>query len=76
MEGFTTLLHECLTSVDLILRKRLNWLLIFAPIAILGKSGLLGESSCFVLAGLALIPLAEVRERFCCLLVHLVSLCR
>ena len=26
----------------------------------MGKGGLLGEASCFVLAGLALIPLAEV----------------
>lgn len=66
MDGFTTLLHECLSSVDLILRKRLNWLLIFAPLAILGKGGSLGESSCFVLAGLALIPLAEVRDKFYC----------
>ena len=55
-----TLREECLTSVDRILRKRLNWLLLLAPLAMMGKGGLLGGASCFVLAGLALIPLAEV----------------
>ena len=60
MDTLQTLRHEVLISVDLILRKRLNWLLIFAPVAMMGKGGLLGEASCFVLAGLALIPLAEV----------------
>ena len=61
-----TLRHEILTSTDLILRKqKLNYLLFFAPLAIIGKSlEWFGESSCFVLAGLALIPLAEVRSRF------------
>ncbi|KAL7522424.1 hypothetical protein ACHAWX_007110 [Stephanocyclus meneghinianus] len=59
MNRFDNLRQECLLSTELIFRKKLNWLLVFAPIAILGKSGLLGESSCFVLAGLALIPLAE-----------------
>eukprot|EP01082_Thalassiosira_pseudonana_P004929 g4582.t1.1.5e174189 g4582 g4582.t1 contig15:1336078-1337697(-) len=51
--------QECLASTELIFRKKLNWLLVFAPIALMGKSGWLGESTCFVLAGLALIPLAE-----------------
>jgi hypothetical protein len=61
MGKFHNLRCELLSSTNLIMRKKLNWLLVFAPIAIMGKSGLLGESSCFVLAGLSLIPLAEVR---------------
>lgn len=36
----------------------------------MGKSGLLGESTCFVLAGLALIPLAEVRYHIYCLWIY------
>ena len=56
-----TELHHSLTL--LLLHKKLNYLLFLAPIALVGQWGnnlILGESSCFVLAGLALIPLAEV----------------
>jgi calcium/proton exchanger cax len=63
--------QECLASTELIFRKKLNWLLVFAPIALMGKSGWLGESTCFVLAGLALIPLAEVScLTWCYCLLH------
>ncbi|KAL7530276.1 hypothetical protein ACHAWF_003315 [Thalassiosira exigua] len=50
---------DILTSTELIFRSRLTWLLIFGPIALIGKTGIFGESTCFVLAGLTLIPLAE-----------------
>jgi hypothetical protein len=60
MSTLTTFRHDCQTSTSLILNKRLNYLLLAAPLALLGKSGWLGEASCFLLAGLALIPLAEV----------------
>lgn len=55
-----TLYQECLVSTELLFCKKITWLLIFGPVSLIGKSGLLGESACFVLAGLALIPLAEV----------------
>ena len=68
--------REILISTDLILRRqKLNYLLLFAPLAIVGKSyEWLGESSCFVLAGLALIPLAEVSLFFfdCCCYVPMI----
>jgi Ca2+/Na+ antiporter len=51
--------HELLTSTELIFRSRLTWLLVFGPIALIGKAGVFGESTCFILAGLTLIPLAE-----------------
>ena len=55
--------HEILVSTELIFRSRLTWLLIFGPIALIGKSApgilIFGESGCFILAGLTLIPLAE-----------------
>lgn len=55
--------HEILISTELIFRSRLTWLLLFGPIALIGKTtpGILifGESGCFILAGLTLIPLAE-----------------
>ncbi|KAL9188370.1 hypothetical protein ACHAXT_006748 [Thalassiosira profunda] len=50
---------DLITSTELIFRSRLTWLLIFGPVALVGKTGIFGESTCFVLAGLALIPLAE-----------------
>ncbi len=51
--------QEVLTSTELIFRSRLTWLLVFGPIAIIGKAGVFGESACFIFAGLTLIPLAE-----------------
>lgn len=50
---------EILTSTELIFRNKLTWLLVFGPIALIGKTGIFGEATCFVLAGLTLIPLAE-----------------
>ena len=51
--------HDILHSTELIFRSKLTWLLIFGPIALVGKTGIFGESLCFILAGLTLIPLAE-----------------
>ncbi|KAL3777489.1 hypothetical protein ACHAW5_000555 [Stephanodiscus triporus] len=51
--------QDILSSTELIFRSRLTWLLVFGPIALIGKAGLFGESACFILAGLTLIPLAE-----------------
>lgn len=52
-------MNELLLSTELIFRSKLTWILIFGPIALIGKAGLFGEATCFVLAGLTLIPLAE-----------------
>ena len=54
-----TIHHDLFTSTELIFRSKLTWLLLFGPIALIGKTGIFGESTCFVLAGLTLIPLAE-----------------
>ena len=51
--------NDILHSTELIFRSKLTWLLIFGPIALVGKSGIFGESLCFILAGLTLIPFAE-----------------
>mmetsp|Transcript_29245 Transcript_29245/g.60784 ORF Transcript_29245/g.60784 Transcript_29245/m.60784 type:complete len:694 (+) Transcript_29245:164-2245(+) len=52
--------RQCMTSIELIFSNKITWLLVFGPMALVGKSsGLLGEATCFVMAGLALIPLAE-----------------
>ena len=51
--------NECMKSTEIIFRNRLNWLLICGPLALIGKSANFDESLCFVLAGLALVPLAE-----------------
>lgn len=51
--------NECMKSTEIIFRSRLNWLLICGPLALIGKSANFDESLCFVLAGLALVPLAE-----------------
>jgi len=51
--------NEVITSTELIFRSKLTWFLLFGPIALIGKTGIFGESTCFVLAGLTLIPLAE-----------------
>ena len=55
----TLFMNELLLSTELIFRSKLTWILVFGPIALIGKSGLFGEATCFVLAGLTLIPLAE-----------------
>lgn len=51
--------NECMKSTEIIFRNRLNWLLICGPLALIGKSANFDESLCFLLAGLALVPLAE-----------------
>ena len=51
--------HDILISTNLIFKSKLTWLLMFGPIALVGKTGIFGESVCFILAGLTLIPLAE-----------------
>ena len=56
---FSILQHDILTSTNLIFQSKLTWLLIFGPIALVGKTGVFGEPICFILAGLTLIPLAE-----------------
>jgi hypothetical protein len=51
---------EVATSFILMKGTKLNILLIFAPLALIGsKTGVLGEFLCFCCAGLALIPCAE-----------------
>ena len=51
---------EARASFILMKGTKLNLLLIFAPMALIGsKSGLIGEFLCFCCAGLALIPCAE-----------------
>jgi len=51
--------NDILLSTNLIFKSKLTWLLIFGPVALVGKTGIFGESVCFILAGLTLIPLAE-----------------
>ena len=51
--------NEVVTSTELISWSKLTWFLLFGPIALIGKTGIFSESTCFVLAGLTLIPLAE-----------------
>lgn len=51
--------NECIKSTEMMFRSRLNWLLIGGPLALIGKSANFDESLCFILAGLALVPLAE-----------------
>lgn len=57
----SSFLTEVWKSTDhIFFSSRITWLLVFGPIAILGKSsGFLTEHWSFLLAGLALIPCAE-----------------
>lgn len=51
---------EIKQSAELIFASRLTWFLIAGPLALAGSAtGALPESTCFALAGLALIPCAE-----------------
>jgi len=51
---------EMKQSAELIFASRLTWFLIAGPLALAGSAtGALPESTCFALAGLALIPCAE-----------------
>jgi hypothetical protein len=52
--------EELWTSTDLLFQSKLAWLLVLGPIAVVGElTGTLGPASCFVFAGMALIPCAE-----------------
>jgi hypothetical protein len=56
----TTCWDEIWSSTELLFQNKLTWLLLFGPVAVYGDStGFIGESICFVCAGLALIPCAE-----------------
>jgi len=51
---------ELCVSAELLFSTKLTWLLVLGPIALVGDAtGRLSESTCFVLAGIALIPCAE-----------------
>ena len=57
---YEILMKEIGVSLKIVLNNQLNWLLIFAPVALVGASTeKLGEAACFLFAGLALIPCAE-----------------
>ena len=52
--------EEAYTSLQIVGDNKLNWLLLCGPVAFLGSYfGILGETSCFCLSGLALIPCSE-----------------
>ena len=52
--------EEAHTSLTIVSDNRLNWLLLCGPVAFIGSSyGFLGDTSCFCLSGLALIPSSE-----------------
>jgi hypothetical protein len=52
--------EELWTSTDLLFQSKLTWLLVLGPIAVVGElSETLGPASCFIFAGMALIPCAE-----------------
>lgn len=56
----TTFWDEIWASTELLFQSKLTWLLLTGPIAVWGDStGYIGESTCFICAGLALIPCAE-----------------
>ena len=56
----TTFWDEIWASTELLFQSKLTWLLLVGPIAVYGDStGYIGESTCFICAGLALIPCAE-----------------
>jgi hypothetical protein len=52
--------EELWTSTDLLFQSKLTWLLVLGPIAVVGElTDTLGPASCFIFAGMALIPCAE-----------------
>jgi Ca2+/H+ antiporter len=52
--------EELWTSTDLLFQSKLTWLLVLGPIAVVGElTETLGPASCFMFAGMALIPCAE-----------------
>eukprot|EP00555_Chaetoceros_dichaeta_P005978 CAMPEP_0198268278 /NCGR_PEP_ID=MMETSP1447-20131203/36497_1 /TAXON_ID=420782 /ORGANISM="Chaetoceros dichaeta, Strain CCMP1751" /LENGTH=601 /DNA_ID=CAMNT_0043959231 /DNA_START=46 /DNA_END=1851 /DNA_ORIENTATION=- len=57
---FSTIWDEFAESARILSNTKLNWLLLFAPLAMVGSHfELIGEAPCFCFAGLALIPFAE-----------------
>ena len=55
-----TFWDEVWASTELLFQSKLTWLLLVGPVAVYGDStGYIGESTCFICAGLALIPCAE-----------------
>lgn len=55
-----SLMEEIVTSAELLLSAKINVLLVFAPLALLGDvTGWVAPSLCFVFAAAALIPCAE-----------------
>jgi hypothetical protein len=58
--AFFSFQEELWTSTDLLFQSKLTWLLVLGPIAVVGElTETLGPASCFVFAGMALIPCAE-----------------
>lgn len=56
----TSFWEEVWASTEMLFQSKLTWLLLVGPIAVYGDStGYIGESTCFICAGLALIPCAE-----------------
>jgi len=57
---FSTIWDEFLASARIVFNTKLNWLLLFAPLVIIGsRLKLIGEAPSFCFSGLALIPFAE-----------------
>lgn len=52
--------EELISSIEIVFASnKLNWLLLFGPVAIFGNAMNFGEAACFFFAGFALIPCAE-----------------
>lgn len=59
-QSYFSFTHEAQSSLQLMITKKLNVLLLFGPLAMFGSStGAFGEFFTFLFAGLALIPCAE-----------------
>jgi len=57
---FSSICDEFAESARILSNTKLNWLLLFAPLAMVGSHfELIGEAPCFCFSGLALIPFAE-----------------
>jgi len=57
---FINLATDLWFSSGIVIKNRLNWLLVLGPIALFGDAtGILGKTLCFIFSGLALIPCAE-----------------
>lgn len=57
---FMDLVTDLWFSSGIVIKNRLNWLLVLGPLALFGDAtGILGKTLCFIFSGLALIPCAE-----------------